>query len=479
MLKRQDSASPAMARLAKAINEAAPAVWDWDLATDTLLATRRLHDIYGFPETLTVRFEDLHRATFGPDVGWMDDLLKGNSDLPDGGVYRFRINRADTGELRWIRAHVIATPHVEQPQRAASYTATIEDVTEESRANFALRESEVRLRLAIEAGRMAVWEVDLESGTVTNSPALNLMFGLPKDATPTFAELRAHYAPGEVERLAAEGASLEAVRRRFASGEVVFRRHQGGPLDGEDRTQVQAELSIIVPSGMTKRLLYRAQYAYSLEGRPRITGLLVDITDRKLAEERLAVVARELQHRVKNSLAVVQTLATQSFRNAPHAQDAAKAFLDRLYALAKATNIILDSATQDAELAELVEAITKPYRLAQRNAFVIAGEPVRVTGKVATALSMVLHELSTNAVKYGALSVSSGHVRLAWRSTPDKRLLLDWEERGGPAVEPVPEKGFGTELLEILVGSDLAGTLEIRFEPEGLVCRIATGKILP
>ena len=478
MLKRQESAAPGMARLAKAINEAAPAVWDWDLAADTLLATKRLHDIYGFPQEQTLRFDDLHRATFGPDAGWMESLLRRSAELPDDGVFRFRINRADTGELRWIKAHVIATAQAERSQMAVSYTATIEDVTEESRAHYALRESETRLRLAIEAGRMAVWEVDLESGTVTNSPALNLMFGLPRDATPSFDELRAHYAPGEIERLATEGASLEAVRQRFASGEVVFRRHDG-PLGGEDRTQVQAELSIVVPSGMTKRLLYRAQYAYSLEGRPRITGLLVDITDRKIAEERLAIVARELQHRVKNSLAVVQTLATQSFRNASHSGDAAKAFLDRLFALAKATNIILDSATQDAELAELVAAITKPYRLSEHNAFVIAGEPVRVTGKLATALSMVLHELSTNAVKYGALSTPEGRVDLAWRTTADKRLLLDWEESGGPPVQVNLAKGFGTELLEILVGSDLGGTLELRFEPGGFVCRIATGKILP
>src|SRR6185295_4936291 len=145
-----------------------------------------------------------------------------------------------------------------------------------------------------------VWEVDLETGTVTNSPALNLLFGFPKDATPSFDELRSRYAPGEVDRLAREGATLEEVRQRYAKGELRP-RHEERSSGADDRTQVQAELSIIVPSGERKNLLYRAQYAYSLEGRPRITGLLVDITDRKIAEERLAVVARELQHRVKNS----------------------------------------------------------------------------------------------------------------------------------------------------------------------------------
>lgn len=476
MLKRQDPESGKQ-RLAKAISAAVPAVWDWDLAAAGFLATNRLYDIHGFPHDRDLSFADLRAATFGPDQSVFDDLAEGRASLPNAGQLRYRIRRADTGELRWIRSLVSAHPHAADPKRASSYTGIIEDITEETRANFALMESEERFRLAIEAGKMAVWEVDLETGTVTNSPALNLLFGFPKDATPSFDELRSRYAPGEVDRLAREGATLEEVRQRYAKGELRP-RHEERSSGADDRTQVQAELSIIVPSGERKNLLYRAQYAYSLEGRPRITGLLVDITDRKIAEERLAVVARELQHRVKNSLAVVNTIASQSFRDTVDARSAVKSFQERLQALARATDIILGSTAQDADVAEIVHTITKPYRIVELDSFDIEGASVRVPGKVATAISMALHELCTNAVKYGALSVPDGRVSLSWSLAPDGRLTLRWIESGGPRVLPSPSRGFGTQLLDILVATDLAGSLDLRFEPEGLVCRITTGQIL-
>ena len=186
---------------------------------------------------------------------------------------------------------------------------------------------------------MAIWEVDLETGNVTNTRELNVLFGFPPDAKPTMKELRSRYAPGEVERLAKEGATWEVVRKRFEAGEFSPRDHQLKRNEG-DRTQVQAQVTIILPSNITKHLLYRAQYAYSLEGRPKITGFLVDITERKLAEDRLSVVVRELHHRFKNTVAVVYALAKQSFDKAT-TNAAMETFLGRLTALSAATDMIL------------------------------------------------------------------------------------------------------------------------------------------
>lgn len=474
-MSSQDSPSPGKLRLAEATSAAAPAVWDWDVETQTFLTSDRVHQIYGFPVRQPLTLAKFLAATHSHDSGWAEGLVAGNREFPAEGV-RYRIKRADTGDVRWLRARVHSTSR-QGSKKIISYTGTLEDITEQMRATHALMESETRLRLAIEAGKMAVWEVDLEAGTVTNTPELNLLFGLRPDAKPTFQELRALYAPGELARLEKEGATLEVVRRRYAKGELRPRQ-EAASAAGEDRTQVQADLTIITPSGVKKRLLYRAQYAFSLEGRPQITGLLVDITDRKLAEERLALVASELQHRVKNSLGVVQALAVQTLRTPADAEAAITTFLSRLKALATATDIILDSGSSAAEVSDIVTGITRPYRLNAVDPFVINGPDVRVPGKAATALGMIFHELCTNAVKYGALSSPSGRVHLNWSRSADNRLTVDWEERGGPPVQASATPGFGARLLRTLVPADLSGSLDLRFGSSGVRCRITTGQIL-
>jgi two-component sensor histidine kinase len=472
MLESKQAKSGGRVRLAAAMRAAAPAVWDFDVASGGFLVTDRVLELYGLPPGSVLGFADFINATLLTDRHWSEGVAEGAANFGADAV-RYRIRRADTGEVRWLKARIASQAGSE---RMRSYTGTIEDITEQTRATHALMESETRLRLAIEAGKMAVWEVDLEAGIVTNTPELNVLFGLPPDAKPTFQELRALYAPGEIERLAKEGATLEVVRARYAEGNLKPKQNAFA-AEGEDRTQVQADLTIITPAGVTKRLLYRAQYAFSLEGRPLITGLLVDITDRKLAEERLALVASELQHRVKNSLGVVQALARQTL-SSPDRTGSVKIFLDRLMALATATDIILASETGVADLADIVAGITQPYRLKDADPFHVSGPSARLSGKAATALSMVLHELCTNAVKYGALSVPQGRIRLHWELIGDGGMRLEWREENGPPIQSPPEQGFGGKLLSTLVPTDLAGRLELVFEPGGVVCRIRTGRVL-
>src|SRR5215207_5276 len=470
-----DRSSSGQFRLADAMSAAAPAVWDWDRLTDAFTVSNRISDIYGFPSIAALTFSEFCKANDSVDTGWTDELLKGAPRLSNDGLYHHRIRRVDTGETRWIRTKIKAAIGSGEAESVTAYTATVEDVTDEMRATHALRESDARLRLAIEAGKMALWEVDLERGVVTNTPDLNLLFGLPQDATPTLEKLRSHYAPGEFSRLRAEGATLDVVRERYFHGD--FKPRQLGHSTGEDRTQVQAEFSIITHAGVTKQLLYRAQYVFTLEGRPRITGLLVDITERKRAEERLATVARELQHRVKNSIAVIQSIAYQSFRGLGDDQVAVKTFMDRLQALAIATDISLHSGQSDADVAEIMEKITKPYRVEDRE-ILLLGPRVRVPGRMVMALGMVLHELCTNSVKYGALSVPAGQVVVQWQLSGDQVLEIRWQERNGPAVSLPLKKGFGSRLIETLVVGELGGVLDLRFEPRGIMCQFAVGCLI-
>jgi PAS domain S-box-containing protein len=471
----KDSSSSGRLRLAEAIEAAIPAAWDYDRNADIFLTNSRLVEIYGFSPETQITFRDFLKATHSDDADWAHGLLRGAIQLPREGVYHYRIIRPD-GAVRSIKNKIVATAQPHDPQFASAYTGVIEDITEQTRASHALTESETRLRLAIEAGKMAIWEVDLEAGTVTNTPELNLLFGLPAEAKPTFAELRAFYAPGEVERLREEGAALEAVREQYAQGNFKPRRNYFDPIE-DDRTQVQAELSIITPSGQKKRLLYRAQYTFNLEGRPQITGLLVDITERKNAEERLSTVARELQHRVKNSLALAQSLAVQSFRSSTNPSQAVDTFQARLQALALATDLLLISEVRSADLTTIVEKITAPYRTTGNDRFSLKGSPIYLRENAVTAIAMVLHELCSNAAKYGALSTDTGSIFLEWQKLPGGRMSIAWEERAGKNVQTPLKNGFGTQLIRSLVANDLSGSVEIDLLPTGLSCRISTGPV--
>jgi len=467
-------------RFEKALMDAAPAIWVWEVSTDLFLISNRVREIYGFTNDQRVDLEFFCGATEPHDRSWLeifDPDAVNTASLPSK-IVRYQIQRVDSGEKRWIEARIAREQDRDGLREVLIYIGNIEDITERVQADHALIESEERLRLAVEAGKMAIWEVDLETGIVTNTPELNILFGFPADARPTFEELRSRYAPGERERLAKEGATWEEVRARFARGELLARKD---PLaaSASDRTQVQAEVSIIVPPNSVKRLLYRAQYAYSLNGRPRITGFLVDITEKKLAEERLEILARELHHRVKNSLAVVHAIASQTFRAQADTESGMQSFLGRLRALSMATDMVLDGGASDADLVDIVASITSPYRTSGADPFIIRGSTVRISGKIATALSMILHELCTNALKYGSLSQSTGQVHLQWEQTDGGQIALDWRERGGPEVVKPTRKGYGTRLIETLVSNELRGTVDWGFDSTGLRFRILTCVLTP
>jgi two-component sensor histidine kinase len=196
-------------------------------------------------------------------------------------------------------------------------------------------------------------------------------------------------------------------------------------------------------------------------------GVLVDITAQKLAEQNAAMIAREMQHRVKNALTVVQTLAAHSFRGNTDVEEVRRSFMGRLGALAAATQSVTSDGWSDSDLHQLIEQIVKPYRGAERDPFLLQGPAVHLPRKGATAVALGLHELCTNAIKYGALSVPDGRVKIDW-SMRDEMLLLTWTELDGPVVANPPAKGFGTTLLQR--GLLEPGAVDLVFESTGVVC---------
>jgi two-component system CheB/CheR fusion protein len=183
-------------------------------------------------------------------------------------------------------------------------------------------------------------------------------------------------------------------------------------------------------------------------------------------EEQQKLLTKELAHRIKNSMAVIQSIARQTLRDAP--KPVAKAFTGRIQSLAAAHEILIQKGWSDASLKELAR-----LQLAVAQGRVGLGGPdVTLPPILATSLGLVLHELLTNATKYGALSVPGGVVELSWNATGhngQRRVLLTWKERGGPPVIAPDRQGFGSTLIE----RSLPGaTVERRFEREGLVCTI-------
>ena len=199
----------------------------------------------------------------------------------------------------------------------------------------------------------------------------------------------------------------------------------------------------------------------------------VDISERKRAEEHKELLIHELDHRVKNTLTVVQSLASQTFRGA--SVDAkVEAFENRLCALSAAHDVLTRGSWRAADLRELVVKAAELHGASDR--FSVEGPDLKLKPKAALALAMGLHELCNNALKYGALSSSEGRVNVCWSvegETGPPRLRLIWKETGGPRVETPVDRGFGSKLLEKSLASDLKGTISLDFSPDGVTCAMS------
>ena len=197
-----------------------------------------------------------------------------------------------------------------------------------------------------------------------------------------------------------------------------------------------------------------------------------DITEPRRALERQRLLINEIQHRIKNTLAIVQAIATQTLRSSP---DDREAFVARLHALAGAHDLLRDDNWHQAALIDLVGKALNAFQDKHHERFFIDGpDGIFVDAQKSSMLVMVLHELATNAVKYGALSNENGQVRVVWErlgDDPAKRFRLNWQESGGPPVSPPAEKGFGSLLIERALQNHM-GQARLDFDPQGLRCSI-------
>lgn len=187
------------------------------------------------------------------------------------------------------------------------------------------------------------------------------------------------------------------------------------------------------------------------------------------------VVTRELKHRIGNLLAVVHAIARQSFGGSDEA--CVESFTSRLRALAAAQTFLIDAATHPAVLADVVATALRPHCVAGDRCTIAGPADVCVDGARASALTLALHELATNAAKYGALANDLGHVDVSWRLGDDGTLSFLWRERGGPPVIAPTRRGFGSQLITRHLATAFGGDVDLKFEVSGVVCRLVTAPI--
>jgi PAS domain S-box-containing protein len=204
--------------------------------------------------------------------------------------------------------------------------------------------------------------------------------------------------------------------------------------------------------------------------------ILRDETKSKLADQQRVLLLNELNHRIKNTLATVQSIAENTLRASSVDANTRANLTNRLIALSEAHNLLVAENWAGADLGSVVAQAVAPYEVPATPRFAVDGPPVRLSPQQAVSLSLTLHELATNAAKYGALSSAEGKVAVAWNVWQDgsgrRYLNLLWEERGGPPVAEPTRQGFGTRLITRTVGQESGGHAEIKYDPDGLRCVI-------
>ncbi|HEY8571564.1 PAS domain-containing sensor histidine kinase [Phenylobacterium sp.] len=319
-----------------------------------------------------------------------------------------------------------------------------------ARAETALRENEARLRLVQQAGHIASFDYDMVTGVIHRSPEYLQLQGLP----PELGEVGT-YTDAWLERIHPDD------RARVAAG---FQEDaaRGGSYDREYR--------IVRPdTGETRWIHNRGRIDADETGRPvRLLSVQTDVTERKRDEVRQRLLIHELNHRVKNTLASIQSIASQTLRNAGSLEQAREDFESRLLALSRTHDILTRQTWEGADLGEIVAGAAEPYGAERVR---ISGPPAHLPPQTAVSIAMALHELATNAAKYGALSTPGGHVDIAWTfEAGDLRLV--WREVGGPPVAPPTRRGFGARLIERGLARELNGGAAIEYAPTGVVCTI-------
>jgi len=310
---------------------------------------------------------------------------------------------------------------------------------------------EWRHALTLEAGRVGSWVWDLRSGEVVANDILRQMFGVTA------------VNPMHIEDLSA---AIDAADQGAVDAALAATFEEGVDYNVEFRV------------GSTARWLIARGRVYQRDGagKPLIMmGVMIDVTEARESAEQTRLLLRELNHRVKNTLAMIQSLARQTLRDKPDPQQFIDAFSGRLRTLSEAHSLLADRDWSGINLIELLNSQIGPYLARPPEQLVLEGDDIKLPPDQALGLGLIVHELASNARKFGALSTLSGQVRVNWTISrgDEPRIELRWTETGGPAVIDRAPAGFGTRLIERSLDKVLGSTVKLDFPPSGATAEIS------
>jgi PAS domain S-box-containing protein len=367
---------------------------------------------------------------------------------PKSSAHEYRVQLRGGG-IRWVAVRWLA--HFEgdgRDRRAVSLVGAVQDITERKAAEERLRESEERLRFIVGRAQVGYWHWEIAPDRHEWSPLCYQFFGLPLEEPMSYARFLAALHPDDRER------TDRAIRACLKSGGQA-------DYDIEYRAQWPDE---------TVRWIHARGNAAFAHGKPvRMAGLALDITERKEHEERERLLVREMNHRVKNILTVVDAIAHRTTAENP--EDFAGRFSERIRALSANQDLLFRNEWKGVDVEELVRAQLSHFADLIGSRIIVDGPKLRFNTVGAQAVGLALHELATNASKYGALSAVRGRVDVCWNFS-DNAFTMSWTEREGPSVSAPKRRGFGTTVIERMAKSSLGGTVNLDYAPSGLTWRL-------
>lgn len=421
--------------------------WDWEVAADRVHTDRRLAEFYSVPPEEAAAGLPLETFVAGihpDDRGWVSERIAAAVAACGEFAEEYRLQRRD-GRTSWVSARGRCL--CDETGRPTHFPGVAVEITQRRAMEDQLRASEARFRLALEAADMGSWQAAPDLGEQQWDARTRVLLGHDADEEVSFGSLLDRVHPADRTRVEAEVAGA-------LSGPA-------GSLDSQYR--------VVGRDGGQHWVHVRGMLVAEADRPSRFVGTIRDVTPQKAAEEQSALLANELGHRIKNMLAVVQSIVDQSLRRASTPEQAGEAIGERLAALGRAHDLLTQTSWAAAPLLSVLRAATQvDGRTAER--ITVEGPDVRLSAKTALAFSMAMHELTTNAIKYGALSVEDGRVEVRWR-TMRQTLELVWIETGGPEVRPPTRSGFGSRLMKGLA-RDLGGEGRPDYAPSGFVWRL-------
>lgn len=319
---------------------------------------------------------------------------------------------------------------------------------EVARRNVDLQASEQRLRLALEAGRLGTWSIDVDTERLIASDSCKEICGRKPSDPLSLSELRDTIHPDDLLL------QTEAIASAIA-----------------DRTPLDMEYRLKLPQGEERWVQVRGQANYRADGSPlSIIGTTQDITERRNAQAQRTLLANELNHRVKNTLASLQAVIAQTMRRASSIADAEKTISSRIQAMSAANDLLISEQFVGTSISELLRRALAPFGIEDQDRFTFSGEEIRLPSNLVSSLALAVHELATNATKYGALSNDRGAVSVDWALLPSiavPQMRLTWTEFGGPPVIPPSRTGFGTQLINRVLVAATGAVVDLTYEPRG------------